>query len=100
MKNKILILVLWGLAHFAPATAADAPNATREAAALIERMNDSSAPGGVVGILDLQKHQWLLQKAFGLANVDTGKRNGVDTIFCVASVSKQFTATLAAIAAH
>ncbi|MBL8270250.1 serine hydrolase domain-containing protein, partial [Steroidobacter sp.] len=46
------------------------------------------------------KHQWLLQKAFGLANVDTGKRNGVDTIFCVASVSKQFTATLAAIAAH
>lgn len=59
-----------------------------------------AAPGGAIGVLDLRAGRWRIKDAFGFADLAHAVANTGDTVFGIASVSKQFTATLAAIAAE
>lgn len=70
------------------ATAQAAPNALIQA--LLDKAVRQTEFGGVVYIT--QNGQVLAQSATGTADMETGKAITPDTQFCIASVSKQFTA--------
>lgn len=100
LARTVVVALLSCFGCFDESMAARSLDGKERAAALIAGLEVPHAPGGVVGVIDLRTGEWVLRKAFGLADVGAERRNTVDTIFGVASVSKQFTAAAAAIAAH
>jgi CubicO group peptidase (beta-lactamase class C family) len=52
--------------------------------------NQKNHPGGVIAIK--QHGQWLYHQSFGLANIEHQIPNTTNTLFNIASISKQFTA--------
>jgi CubicO group peptidase (beta-lactamase class C family) len=71
--------------------------ASLRARAIIEEATNPDAPGCVVGAM-LQDN-WVFKEAFGLADIASRAPNSTDRVFGVASMTKQFTAASAAIAA-
>ncbi|MCH7904902.1 MAG: serine hydrolase [Armatimonadetes bacterium] len=63
---------------------------TEKIDSICEKWDVTDAPGGVVGIV--KDGKMIFAKAYGLANVENGVPNTVNTLFDVGSVSKQFTA--------
>lgn len=57
---------------------------------LFAEWNKPGSPGAAVGVVHAGK--LIYAKGFGESDVETGAKNGPETIFHVASVSKQFTA--------
>jgi CubicO group peptidase (beta-lactamase class C family) len=57
---------------------------------LFARWDKGGTPGCALGVV--RDGRLIYEKAFGLADVEQGTRIGPDTVFHVASVSKQFTA--------
>ena len=57
---------------------------------LFEDWNELMHPGGVVGIM--KDGKILYTKGYGLASVEYGVKNDENTLFNIASISKQFTA--------
>ena len=81
-------------------TAASDYSATATSARVyLESLADDGVPGCTAGVYDIDSNRWILLRAFGLANLETGRAIEPDTIFGVASVTKQFTAAAVAIAA-
>ena len=81
-------------------TAASEDSATAASAkAYLESVADGGAPGCAAGVYDIGSNRWILLDTFGLADLETGRAIEPDTIFGVASVTKQFTAAAVAIAA-
>ena len=79
--------------------ASDHPATGTSAEAYLQSLADDGAPGCAAGVYDINSNRWILLDTFGLANLETGRAIKPDTIFGVASVTKQFTAAAAAIAA-
>lgn len=78
------------------AAAADTPAA--RTAAFLRSLEKPGEPGCAVGVL--QQGQWTFKGAYGLADLQSRARITPDMVFGVASITKQFTAAAAAIAAH
>jgi CubicO group peptidase (beta-lactamase class C family) len=98
--RSALLGILAGLPLCAAHAAASAPAAAKivRAKALLASFERSGEPGCVVGVS--KGGSWLFKGAFGLANLEDRAPNSPELIFGVASVTKQFTAAAAAIAAH
>jgi CubicO group peptidase (beta-lactamase class C family) len=81
-----------GKSNQAPASALSAKDAERAAQvdALMAEWSKGETPGAAV--LVVQDGRVLLKKGYGLANVETKEPIRPDTVFDLASVSKQFTA--------
>lgn len=80
----LAILMACGISkaqHAAPAAKADS---------LFTEWNKPGMPGAAVGVV--HRGKLIYAKGFGEADLETGARIGPETIFHVASVSKQFTA--------
>lgn len=58
--------------------------------AIFKEWNQEGSPGGVVGIVD--KGELVFSKAYGLASLEYEVPNTTETVFNIASVSKQITA--------
>ncbi len=58
--------------------------------AIFEEWNSTHTPGGVVGVF--QDGELILSRAYGMASLEYDIPNSVETVFNIASVSKQFTA--------
>lgn len=62
----------------------------------VDRVRDHwEIPGLALAVL--QRAEPVHMRAYGVRDIDTGRRVGVDTRFAIASCSKSFTATLAAV---
>jgi CubicO group peptidase (beta-lactamase class C family) len=70
----------------------------RRAASLLASLEEPDAPGCVVGVL--RGDAWAFRGAYGLADIESKRPNTPELVFGVASVTKQFTAAAAAIAAR
>jgi len=66
------------------------PDLGAEVDKLFARWDTASTPGGAIVVI--QDGQVIYQKGYGLANLEWGAPNTPRTVFCVGSVSKQFTA--------
>lgn len=69
-------------------TSAEGGGMSPEVDALMAKYTDG--PGGVVMVI--QNGEIVHQNGYGLADVDSGKPNTIDTVFHLGSVGKQFTA--------
>lgn len=65
---------------------------------LIRSFERPDAPGCALGVM--RNGSWILKDAYGLADLDKRTPNTPDLVFGVASITKQFTAAAAAIAAE
>lgn len=65
----------------------------------IATVAEADAPGCAVGAFDIEASRWIFRDAFGLADMESDRPIMADSIFGVASVTKQFTAAAVAIAA-
>ena len=82
----LLIMGVWGGPHPGPSV----PDRGTEIDKLFARWNTAETPGGaVVVILD---GNIVHQKGYGMANLEWRIPNTPETVFCIGSVSKQFTA--------
>lgn len=66
--------------------------------ALFEDWQRDDAPGGVLGVIE--QGELVYSAAFGMADLERPTRLTTDSVFDVASVSKQFTAFCVALLAH
>ncbi len=62
----------------------------KEIAALFEEWNDNARPGTAVAIID--NGQMVYAEGFGMANIEKGVPIDANSMFNIASISKQFTA--------
>ena len=69
---------------------AQSPKVAAKADSLFAEWNKPGRPGAAIGVV--YQGKLIYAKGFGEADVETGVRIGPETIFHVASVSKQFTA--------
>jgi CubicO group peptidase (beta-lactamase class C family) len=58
--------------------------------AIFSRWNNDNTPGGSVGVI--KDGKLIFSKGYGMANLDYNIPNGPETVFKIASTSKQFTA--------
>jgi CubicO group peptidase (beta-lactamase class C family) len=86
--RKLASWLLLALAAVAPAQLAQ--GLEQKIDEVFKPWDKKDAPGGVVSVSI--KGQLVYKKAFGMANLETGTPNTLETIFDVGSVSKQFTA--------
>ncbi|MCF0065545.1 serine hydrolase [Dyadobacter chenwenxiniae] len=91
MKSLLysVALALLVIQHISPAIAQSARLSAR-ADSLFTEWNKPGSPGAAFGVVHQGK--LIYAKGFGESDVETGAKNGPETIFHVASVSKQFTA--------
>jgi CubicO group peptidase (beta-lactamase class C family)/erythromycin esterase-like protein len=68
------------------------------AASLLAGLEEPGAPGCVVGVR--RGNAWAFRGAYGLADIESRRPNTPELVFGVASVTKQFTAAAAALAAR
>ncbi|MVM29026.1 serine hydrolase [Spirosoma sp. HMF4905] len=90
MKSLIPILYTLALVSYSVITQAQSPKLAAKADSLFAEWNKPGSPGAAVGVVS--KGKLIYAKGFGEADVETGAPIGPETIFHVASVSKQFTA--------
>ncbi|WP_159476279.1 serine hydrolase [Dyadobacter sp. 3J3] len=69
---------------------AQSPKITASVDSIFAEWNKPGKPGAAVGVVHQGK--LIYAKGFGESDLETGARNGPETIFHIASVSKQFTA--------
>jgi CubicO group peptidase (beta-lactamase class C family) len=86
-KLVLVILALTGSARFSNA---QSPVPPAKVDSLFKEWNKPGMPGAAVGVV--YKGKLMYAKGFGEADVETGAKITPETIFHVASVSKQFTA--------
>jgi CubicO group peptidase (beta-lactamase class C family) len=72
------------------ATAALPDSVTKKIDALFKKWDTPNSPGCVIGIV--RNDSLIYAKGYGLANIEYGEANTPETIYHMASVSKQFTA--------
>ena len=88
MKNlKILLLSL--LSIFCVSAQENSEQQTK-IDAIFSKWNNPNSPGGVVGVI--KEGKLIFAKGYGMANLDYNIPNGPETVFKIASTSKQFTA--------
>ncbi|CAM1364050.1 conserved exported protein of unknown function [Tenacibaculum soleae] len=58
--------------------------------AIFSKWNKPNSPGGSVGVI--KDGKLIFTKGYGMANLDYNIPNGPETVFTIASTSKQFTA--------
>lgn len=91
MNNVRLLLVsLACLMNYSLCSAQIAPEQQAKIDSLFLEWNSPNHPGGAVGIM--QEGKIVYQKAFGLSSMEYLVPNTFNTIYNIASVSKQFTA--------
>lgn len=96
-----LLAVAFAVVLLAPqrVLAVDRSVAVKNAKAYLESLAEDAAPGCAAGVYDIRSNRWIIQHAFGLADLKTGRAIKPNAVFGVASVTKQFTAAATAIAA-
>lgn len=89
-KQRIVLLIL--LCLFSPYLFAQklSPEITQKIDDLFTEWDQAEMPGGVIGVVD--KGQLVWSKAYGMASLEYEVPNTTETIFNIASVSKQITA--------
>ncbi len=87
---KPLYLALITIAIVSSCVSSEVNNRTSQVDHIFEKWNTSSSPGCAVGIME--NDQIILEKAYGMADLQHGVANTKETIFENGSVSKQFTA--------
>lgn len=89
--NKVIILLFCSLIPITNICAQVLPDSiTKKVDALFKRWDTPNSPGCVIGIV--RNDSLIYAKGYGLANVEYGVPNTPETIYHMASVSKQFTA--------
>ena len=81
----------------APSAPGDRADELR-AGELIRSLERPGEPGCALGVM--RQGRWLLKDAYGLSDLDQRTPNTPDLVFGIASITKQFTAAAAAIAAE
>ena len=89
-KFKIFVIFLLVIVQSQLVTSQDKPSWQTKIDSVIDHFSIEDGPGGVVGIV--KGSEIIYQKAFGYADVKSKTPNSVNTLFDIASVSKQFTA--------
>jgi len=84
----VVVLLAAGRTNAVPPT--DGADKNAQIDALFARWDTAETPGGAVAVILDGKA--VHQKGYGLANLEGGIRNSPETVFCIGSVSKQFTA--------
>jgi CubicO group peptidase (beta-lactamase class C family) len=95
---RLLAVVLLTALPYAPSAAQDATTAARESQtdlitsidSIFERFDGTRTPGCAVGVSE--GHSIVLERAYGMADLEHNVANTPETIFEPGSVSKQFTA--------
>ncbi|NRF39658.1 serine hydrolase [Pedobacter foliorum] len=91
IKKQAIILFLCTLIPTAKVWAQALPDSiTKKVDGLFAKWNTLSSPGCVIGIV--RNDSLIYAKGYGLANIEYGVSNTPETIYHMASVSKQFTA--------
>jgi CubicO group peptidase (beta-lactamase class C family) len=88
--NHRPLLILLALVFLGLPAAARADELTDRVDRLVARWNKDGSPGCALGVV--RDGRLVYEKAVGFADLEQGRRIGPDTVFHVASVSKQFTA--------
>lgn len=70
-------------------TALDTLSLNRRIDDLCRRWLAPGMPGGVIGVI--REGEWLVRRGFGLASLELGMPNRPETVYRIASVTKQFT---------
>lgn len=90
-KKKLVILLLCSLIPVLSVNAQALPDSiTKKIDGLFTKWNTPNTPGCVIGIV--RNDSLIYAKGYGLANIEYGVPNTPETIYHMASVSKQFTA--------
>jgi CubicO group peptidase (beta-lactamase class C family) len=95
VRPLVLMALLLAPPHTLGAQEATLPDSVRARVDQIFAFVDPDAPGCALGII--QDGQLAYGRGYGLANLDWGVPIGTSTVFDIASVSKQFTATAVAL---
>lgn len=90
-KKKLVILLLCSLIPALRVNAQALPDSiTKKVDGLFAKWNTPNTPGCVIGIV--RNDSLIYAKGYGLANMEYGVPNTPETIYHMASISKQFTA--------
>jgi CubicO group peptidase (beta-lactamase class C family) len=90
-KKKLVTLLLCSLIPVLKVNAQTLPDTiTKKIDGLFAKWNTPNTPGCVIGIV--RNDSLIYAKGYGLANIEYGVPNTPETIYHMASVSKQFTA--------
>lgn len=91
IERKIICLIAFSLLIITSAFPQSIPDSvTKKIDSLFLKWNTSSSPGAVIGIV--RNDSLIYARGYGLANLEYSIGNSPETIFHMASVSKQFTA--------
>nr|WP_068891103.1 serine hydrolase domain-containing protein [Pedobacter panaciterrae] len=89
--KKIIVLLLGSLISITNARAQVLPDSIiNKVDGLFTKWNTANSPGCVIGIV--RNDSLIYAKGYGMANIEYGVPNSPETIYHMASVSKQFTA--------
>lgn len=94
MKRPFVLLLIFS-AFGVMTSCKSTPNTTVQAVVTIDSLMQAHFPqdGPAAAIAILQGEDILMMKAYGTANMPTQTQASTATLFCLASISKQFTAT-------
>ncbi|MDA8825778.1 beta-lactamase family protein [Luminiphilus sp.] len=96
MHKQLLVLLI--ALHWAALTwSSDTLNLSADIDALFSNYDSADVPGCAIGVI--QAGTYLHARGYGSANLEHGIPIGLDSVFRIGSVSKQFTATVVAILA-
>ena len=87
-RLPLFVIILFCCTHLPAQTLSD--GITKRIDSLFSKWNSSKSPGTVIGII--RNDSLVYAKGYGMANLEYDIPNSPETIFHMASVSKQFTA--------
>ena len=87
---KYLKIVLFSLLSFFSVSAQETIPQQTKIDAIFSKWNNPNTPGGTVGVI--KEGKLIFAKGYGMANLDYNIPNEPETVFKIASTSKQFTA--------
>lgn len=88
MKNMKIILIM--LVSIFSANAQESIPQQKSIDAIFSRWDNKTSPGGAIGVI--KDGKLIFSKGYGMANLDYNIPNEPNTVFKIASTSKQFTA--------
>ena len=92
MPPRLFVAALLAAVAYAPAAAQDASTVQLSSIdSIFQQLDGTRTPGCAVGVSDA--HSIILERAYGMTDLEHDVANGAETIFEPGSVSKQFTAT-------
>lgn len=90
MNYSRRVIALVGLATTLPLLAGDDADLSARVDAIFSPLNNSDTPGCAVGVI--RNGEFVHKAGYGMANLELDVRISPDSVFRIASVSKQFTA--------